>query len=87
MLPFYAGSQVLDNRNGDAFTDKPFFNQEFIQENKVKSLKGTYVYMKKHDRLRETSFNYTYNFDKRGRLISTFETRTDAGTKDTTWNY
>lgn len=83
---FHVNGQVLDNRNGEAFTDKPFFNKTFIKENKLKSLAGTYVYKKKNDKMRETTFNYVYNFDTEGRLISTFETRTDDGTKDTTWN-
>lgn len=86
LLAFQANSQVLDNTRGEAFTDKPFFNQQFIKENKLKQLTGTYVYKKKNDQMRETEYHYTYNFDKEGRLISTYETRTDDGTKDTTWN-
>ena len=33
-------SQVLDNRKGEAFTDRPFFNEKFIKENNLKSLNG-----------------------------------------------
>lgn len=79
-------SQMLDNRNGTAFTDKPFFNQEFIRENKLKTLKGQFTYKKPGEVMRSTQFNYVYSFDSLGRLISSFETRKDDGTEDTTWN-
>jgi len=79
-------AQVLDNRNGEAFTDKPFFNEDFIKENKLKSLKGSFVYKKKGELMQTTKFKYVYQFDRQGHLTSTFETRTDDGTKDTTWN-
>jgi YD repeat-containing protein len=81
-----AFGQVLDNRNGEAFTDKPFFNTSFIKENKLKKLKGTFTYKKQGQMMRATEFMYVYEFDTNGLLISTFETRTDDGTKDTTWN-
>jgi YD repeat-containing protein len=79
-------SQVLDNRNGDAFTDKPFFNSSFIKENQLKLLKGTFVYKKQGEVMRNTTFNYVYAFDRNGNLEYTFETRTDDGSTDTTWN-
>ena len=80
-------AQVLDNRSGDAFTDRPFFNESFIKQNKLKRLQGSFVYKKQGELMRETKFKYTYDFDREGHLISTFETRTDDGTVDTTWNY
>ena len=80
-------AQVLDNRNGQAFTDKPFFNEQFVKENKLKSLKGSYVYKKQGELMRETKFKYVYDFDQEGHLISTYETRADDGTKDTVWNF
>ncbi|MDG1428077.1 MAG: hypothetical protein P8M19_01755 [Crocinitomicaceae bacterium] len=79
-------AQVLDNRHGEAFTDKPFFNVDFVKKNKLKRLIGTYTYKKDGDAMRETTFKHVYEFDKSGHLISTFETRADDGTKDTTWN-
>ena len=79
-------AQVLDNRYGEAFTDRPFFNKTFIKENKLKQLKGSFVYKKSGELMQATKYKYVYEFDKQGRLISTYETRTDDGTKDTTWN-
>ncbi|MES2798783.1 MAG: hypothetical protein V4638_02100 [Bacteroidota bacterium] len=78
--------QLLDNRAGNAFTDKPFFNSEFVQMNKIQELKGQYTYKKPGETMKETKFFYEYSFDPLGRLTSTFETRTDDGSLDTTWN-
>jgi len=82
----HAFGQVLDNRSGEAFTDKPFFNTAFIKENKLKRLHGSFVYKKKGELMRETEYKYVYNFDSNGNLTSTYETRADDGTVDTTWN-
>ena len=79
-------AQMLDNREGCAFTDKPFFNCEFIRINKIHTLNGKFTYKKPGDILRATEYNYVYNFDKLGRLIESYETRKDDGTADTTWN-
>ncbi len=79
-------SQVLNNQHGEAFTDKPFFNDGFIKENKVKKLSGYYVYKKRGQLMKETEYRYEYEFNRDGHLISTFETKADDGTVDTTWN-
>ena len=77
---------MLDNRDGFAFTDKPFFNTEFIRINKVHQLNGEFTYKKPGDVMRVTEYKYVYEFDDLGRLIASFETRKDDGTADTTWN-
>lgn len=77
---------MLDNRYGSAFTDKPFFNSDFIRSNKVHKLNGKFTYKKPGDMMRETQYMYVYEFDSLGRLSSSFETRKDDGTIDTTWN-
>jgi YD repeat-containing protein len=81
-----AYAQVLDNRMGEAFTDKPFFNEDFVKRNRLKRLNGTYTYKNQGGPMRETKFKHVYEFDREGRLILTYETRTDDGTKDTSWN-
>jgi len=79
-------AQVLDNSQGKAFTDKPFFNQSFIASNKIKTIKGQFNYKKSGKAIYPTNYYYVYNFNKKGELISTFETRKDDGSTDTTWN-
>lgn len=79
-------AQVLNNANGEAFTNKPFFNSKFIEHNHVQSIKGQFLYKKSMQGIYPTVFNYVYNFNRKGELISSYETRTDDGTSDTTWN-
>lgn len=78
--------QMLDNTQGAAFTDRPFFSADFIRTNKIKELRGTFTYKKPGEVMHATTYEYVYSFDLNGRLISTFETRKDDGTKDTTGN-
>jgi hypothetical protein len=85
-LSTFTFAQMLDNQEGNVFTDKPFFNAEFIRLNKIKSLTGNYTYKNPGEAIKSTPFKYVYQFDTLGRLISCFETRKDDGTKDTTWN-
>lgn len=80
-------SQVLDNREGKAFTDAPFFNEDFIKQNKLKEIKGEFSYMKTGKGLVPMKYFSSFSFDKEGHLISTYETRPDDGSKDSSWNY
>ncbi|MCE2713625.1 MAG: hypothetical protein LW688_13985 [Cryomorphaceae bacterium] len=78
--------QMLDNRDGSAFTDKPFFSPEFIRLNKIRSLTGQYTFKKAGEAMKNTQYKYVYMFDTLGRLSGSYETRKDDGSKDTTWN-
>jgi hypothetical protein len=77
---------MIDNREGMAFMDKPFFNPEFIRMNKIKSLTGQYVYKKPGETMKNTSYKQVYQFDKFGQLTHSYETKKDDGTKDTIWH-
>lgn len=79
-------AQMLDNRDGEAFTERPFFDQKFIKDNKIKILNGKYSYKKTGEAMHATEYRLVYQFDKEGRLIFCFETKKDDGSKDTTWN-
>ena len=79
-------SQILDNKRGLAFTDKPFFDENFIKLNKVKKIRGEYTFKKAGDIMRKTQFKSTYEFDPSGHLIESFETRSDDGIIDTIQN-
>jgi hypothetical protein len=79
-------SQIIDNKNGLAFTDQPFFDSKFIKQNKVKKIKGAYTFKKAGDIMRKTEFKSIYEFNELGQLIETFETRNDDGIKDTIQN-
>lgn len=79
-------AQVLNNSEGQAFTDKPFFNKTFIKGNKIKSIDGVFNYKRAGEAMYPTKFHYVYQFDNEGNLSGSYETKTDDGTKDTTWN-
>lgn len=77
---------MLDNRDGNAFTDKPFFNTNFIWLNNIKSITGEYTYKRAGEVIKSTPYKYVYQFDTVGRLSATLETRADDGSRDTNWN-
>lgn len=79
-------SQILDNQFGNAFTDVPFFNTSFIKKNKLKMLKGYFVYKKRNSTMEDTDFEFVYNFNTDGQLASTYETRKGDGTDNINWN-
>ncbi|MBI1838250.1 MAG: hypothetical protein HYR91_13395 [Flavobacteriia bacterium] len=81
-----AYSQILDNKQGSAFTDKPFFNETFIRKNKIKKMTGKYTVKKPGDVMRPTEFKYVFYFDTLGHVTSTFETKNENGFKDTIIN-
>ncbi|TXI87008.1 MAG: hypothetical protein E6Q37_02820 [Crocinitomicaceae bacterium] len=75
VLPLLGNSQLLDNSNGHAFGELPFFNETFIKNNQIKELKGTYTYKKLDDIMRPSNYIYRYEFDQEGHLIRSLETR------------
>jgi hypothetical protein len=79
-------AQMLDNSNGLAFTERPFFNRTFIKEHKIKLLNGKYTYKKSGEIIQNTTYRMVYQFDQEGQLIFAFETKQDDGTRDTMWN-
>lgn len=85
-LSVVSNAQVLNNSEGQAFTDKPFFNKTFIKGNKIKSIDGVFNYKRSGEAMYPTKFHYVYQFDEEGNLSGSYETRTDDGTVDTTWN-
>lgn len=85
-LSAISNAQVLNNSEGQAFTDKPFFNKTFIKGNKIKSIDGVFNYKRSGEAMYPTKFHYVYQFDNDGNLSGSYETRTDDGTVDTTWN-
>jgi hypothetical protein len=77
MMLFYGGSlyaQILDNSQCSVFTDDPFFNAEFIRNNKIKSIRGDVSTKSKNSAIVESNTEYIYEFDIQGRLIKKVET-------------
>ena len=80
-------AQMLNNREGDAFLDAPFFNQENIKANKIKTIRGSYHFKKINDKMRPSGLVYGCDFDTLGRMTMHFETREFLGKKDTVVTY
>jgi hypothetical protein len=76
-------AQLLNNQLGEAFTDRPFFNQDLVEKNEIKSIYGNFSHYKLGDALRETELYRAYHFDRKGRLIKQYESRNSAKGIDT----
>lgn len=66
-------AQFIDNKNGQAFTDLPFFNASTLQRYRVKSISGNFIHYKLGDRLRKTDYFRKYMFNRDGQLIEQLE--------------
>lgn len=77
-------SQIIDNREGTAFTDDNFFSRDFIKSNKIKSIHGKVSTKRENEAMYEKDqFNY-YEFDSEGRITVIMSTFTSLGnSKDT----
>ncbi len=76
-------AQLLNNQLGEAFTDRPFFNEDLVEKNGIKSIYGNFSHYKLGDALRETELYRAYHFDQKGRLIKQYESRNSAKGIDT----
>lgn len=70
-----AHAQILDNTEGKTFGDVPFFNEDFIRRNKVKTITGFYSTKASLDIIRKSADAYYYEFNKEGQLIKDYRTR------------
>ncbi len=74
---------MLDNSKGFAFTELPYFNEQFIKANRIKSLNGFFQYKKTGDIIRKSDYIYRYEFDEKGHLIYSLETKVIGKMVDT----
>lgn len=87
MIHFSACSQMLNNSEGDAFLESPFFNETNIKANKIKRITGSYHFKKINDRMRPTGLVYGCEFDNQGRIIMQYETTRFLDKVDTIVNH
>ena len=81
---FRSHGQLLDNSEGKAFSDYPFFNTEFIKASRIKEIKGKYTFKKQDDIMRKTDYVYVFSFDSLGNLVRHYETSKGDISNDTT---
>jgi hypothetical protein len=82
----FSFSQMLNNSEGDAFMESPFFNQVNIKANKIKKISGTYHFKRINDRIRPLGLIYGCEFDREGRMIMQYETTKFLDRMDTVVN-
>lgn len=76
-------SQMLNNSKGNAFSDDPFFNTEFIAKNKIHIIKGKRSSKKEMDIIRNKGLETYYEFGADGNLQRQYSTFYTGGRKDT----
>ena len=69
IIPGLSFSQFLINKEGQAFTQVPFFNHTFVKALKIAELKGSISIKKKFDVIQTTADWLNYHFDTLGYLI------------------
>lgn len=83
----FSFSQMLNNQEGDAFLESPFFNQANIKANKIKRINGSFHFKKINDRMRSTGLIYGCEFDTEGRIVMQYETMKFLDRVDTVVNH
>ena len=83
LFPLLLQAQMLDNSKGFAFTGNPFFNEQFIKQNRIKSISGHLQYKKKGDLIRASKYINQYKFDGNGKLIFSLQTELVGSIEDT----
>jgi hypothetical protein len=78
---------MIFNQNGEAFTNEPFFNSQFIKNNQILTITGDYSFKKNKDLIRKVPGSFTYGFNRSGQLISSINLRWNGKTIDTTVQY
>lgn len=76
-------AQMLNNSEGDAFLESPFFDAEHIRANKIKKISGSYHFKKLNDRMRATNLIYGCEFDTLGHITKQYETKNIGNKIDT----
>ncbi len=71
---FTTNAQIIDNKEGQAFGQIPFFNSTVVAKNKLKKLKGFYSVTSPTTPVIQTGLYCVYEFDEKGLLTHTIET-------------
>jgi hypothetical protein len=74
ILNFLLIAQFFDNREGNAYSFSPCYNDQFIKTAKIKSVKGKYTFKKAGEKMVVTPYTHEMKFDSLGRLIYIHET-------------
>ena len=88
IIPFSFYGQTFSNKIGEQVATDWVFNSEYIQTKRIKRITGRFTIKLKGVPMKETNYWQVFDFDSLGRILRSYETRKDDGTKDTVWtNY
>lgn len=72
---FNGSAQMIDMSEGKTFGDPPFFNQEFVKRNKLKTISGYYSTKATLQAIKKTKDIYFYEFNEQGLVVKEFRTQ------------
>lgn len=72
-VAFLGNAQIIQNEDGEAFSDDPFFNTEYIFNNGIKKIEGQLWVKAEGDKMRRRPEKVIYNFNGNGYLTSRLE--------------
>jgi YD repeat-containing protein len=84
VVVFSVNGQLIDNQNGQAFTNKPFFNAKTVVPLKIKTIEGFYTYKKSGDPFKPSIDWFRYCFNQKGQIIEQLEVIQNGKQKDST---
>lgn len=76
-------AQLINNQQGQAFTELPFFTADSLKKHQIKGFKGKFNIKKMRHPMVETDFELVYSFDEHGRFIQHYETQAIGKILDT----
>lgn len=81
---FSVNGQLIENQNGQAFSNTPFFNPSIVSQLKIQSIEGFYTYKSADTPFKPSLDWYRYRFNESGQLIEQLEVIQKGKQKDST---
>ena len=81
---FSVNGQLIENQNGQAFSNTPFFNPSIVSQLKIQSIEGFYTYKSAETPFKPSLDWFRYRFNEKGQLIEQLEVLQNGKIKDST---
>ncbi len=73
IIPPRSISQILEHPEARYFGNDPFFNEDFIRRNEIRTIETNISTKRQMDRVRKSGTEEFYRFDQEGQLITQYE--------------
>ena len=84
---FHCSAQFILNQEGEAFGQLPFFNENVISGQRIKTIEGFYTYKKGNEAFKPSADVFRYRFNEAGQLIASLEVVQKGTTKDSIFHH